>query len=216
MQNNWIERGPIIGSIRNTSNRLILLILTRMPGIEVKPLSTISYMHLTMFAKPVCDRAIYKLIRKNKYRSFVEIGLQDGKRSLNMIQVAKKFAVSSNVRYTGVDQFDAREEGDRKLSLIDMHRRLKAIDAKTQLVPGDIQPAIARIANSHVRTDLIVISAGFDVDSLDASWFYFPRMLHSGSRVLIQRSPGAAFECMNRLQIEKLAEDQPRTKSMAA
>lgn len=173
-------------------------------------------MHLTMFAKPVCDRAIYKLIRKNKYRSFVEIGMHDGTRCHNMIRVAKKFGVSKNVRYTGVDQFDARGNAEQPLQLIEMHRSLKAVEAKTQLVPGDIQSAIARIANSHVRTDLIVISAGFDVASLEASWFYFPRMLHSGSTVMIQHKHDGPFECMNRLQIEKLAEQQSKNKSLAA
>lgn len=190
--------------------------LIRFQVLEVKPLSTLSYMHLTMIAKPTCDRAIYKLIRKHQYRSFVEIGLQDGTRCQNMIRVARKFGVSTNVRYTGVDQFDARDEHESKLSLIEMHRKLKSLDAKTQLVPGDIQPAIARIANSHVRTDLIVISSGFDAEALDASWMFFPRMLHSGSTVLIQRTPNSQFESMNRLQIEKLADNQPRNKSLAA
>jgi hypothetical protein len=173
-------------------------------------------MHLTMLSQPACDRAIYKLIRNNKYCSLIEIGMQDGLRCLNMIRVAKKYGLAPSVRYTGVDQFEARSDGEGKLSLIEMHRKLKSVEAKTQLVPGDLQPAIARIANSHVRTDLIVISAGFDEAALEASWFFFPRMLHAGSRVMIQRTADGAFECMNRLQIEKLAEKQPKSKLLAA
>jgi hypothetical protein len=177
-------------------------------GNPVKPLSSFGYMHLTMLSKPACDRSIYKLIRKHKFRSFIEIGMDTGSRSLNMISVAKKYGVSPNVRYTGVDLFDARAPDQAKLQLIEMHRKLKAIDAKTQLVPGDVQSAIARIANSHVRTDLIVISAGTDEALLESSWFYFPRMLHSGSVVLIQKGEGQEFKSMNRLEIEKLAEQQ--------
>ena len=128
----------------------------------MKPLSSFGYVHLTMLAKPACDRAIYKLIRKHKFRSIIEVGMETGTRSVNMIQVAKKFGVSPNVRYTGVDLFEARESEQGKLQLIEMHRTLKSLDAKTQLVPGDVRSAVARIANSHVRTDLIVISAGFD------------------------------------------------------
>ena len=75
---------------------------------------------------------------------------------------------------------------------------------------------ISRIANSHVRTDLIVISAGYDQAALDTSWFYFPRMLHSGSLVLIQHEVGREFKAMNRLEIEKLAEKQTRKRGMAA
>jgi hypothetical protein len=169
-----------------------------------------------MFSKPVCDRAIYGLIRKHRFRSFIEIGLEDGNRCESMIRVAKKYGVSPNVRYTGVDQFDARNGDQPKLALIEMHRKLKSSNTKTQLVPGDLRSAIAQIANSHVRTDLIVISAGFDEAELAASWFYFPRMLHSGSLILIQRETGAEFQRMNRLEVEKLEAQHSSGRSAAA
>ncbi|MFK7765743.1 MAG: hypothetical protein AB8B55_00780 [Mariniblastus sp.] len=181
----------------------------------MKPLSTLGYMHLSTLAKPVCDRAIYRTIKKNQFRSFIEIGLGDGLRSQNLIRVAKKFGVSSNIRYTGVDEFDARETGPA-LPLIQMHKTLKAMEAKTQLVPGNAQSAIARIANSHVRTDMIVISGVVEQSELEASWFYFPRMLHSGSIVMVQNKPDEAFRFFTRLQIEKLAQKHPLNSSKAA
>lgn len=205
-----------IRSITNNSDNPVLRHNLRFQVFKVKPLSSLSYMHLAMFSKPVCERAVYRLIRKHKFRSFIEIGLDDGNRCQNMIRIAKKYGCSPNVRYTGVDEFDARPDGQIQLSLIDMHRKLKATETKTQLVPGDVQSAIKRIANSHVRTDLIVISYGFDQTELSESWFYFPRMLHSGSLVLIQQEPGAEFQQLNRLEIEKLAgQHQPR-RSIAA
>lgn len=182
----------------------------------MKALSFLQYIRLTMFSHPVCDRAIYKLIKKHSFRSFIELGMEDGNRSQWMIRVAAKYGASKNVRYTGVDQFDDRGDDQEKLQLIDVHRRLQSANAKTQLVPGDLQLAISRIANSHVRTDLIVISAGYDQAALDTSWFYFPRMLHSGSLVLIQHEVGREFKAMNRLEIEKLAEKQTRKRGMAA
>ena len=183
----------------------------------MKPLSSLSYLRLTMFAKPVCDRLIYKLIRRNKFRSILEIGMEDGTRSENMIRIAKKYGVSPNVRYTGIDQFEGRVKGQNKLQLIEMHRKLHGLDAKTQLVPGDVQSAISRIANAHVRTDLIVISGGqFENAKLDLSWFYFPRMLHSSSLVLIQNAPGQEFQQLKRLEIEKLAAQQTPKRAVAA
>ena len=127
-----------------------------------------------------------------------------------------KYGASKNVRFTGVDQFDGRAKGQEKLHLIDVHRKLQSTNAKTQLVPGDLQSAVSRIANSHVRTDLIVISSGFDQAELEASWFYFPRMLHSRSLVLIQHEAGGAFTTINRLEIEKLADQQSRKRGIAA
>ncbi len=198
----------------NSSRKRIVQTALNFSGRLVKPLSYFGYMHLTMFAKPVCDRAIYKLIRKNKFRSFVEIGMETGTRCLNMIQVAKKYGVSDNVRYTGVDQFDARGPESINLPLIEMHKKLKTTDAKAQLVPGDVPAAIARIANSHVRTDLIVVSSVVEAEDLDACWFFVPRMLHSGSLVLIQDSDRQEFRTMNRLEVERVAEK--RTPSRVA
>ena len=208
--------GTTLVSVRPASVGTVEITAYFDSGVHMKPLSTLGYMQLTIFAKPVCDRAIYKTIKKNKYRSFVEIGMGDGTRSQNLIRVAKKFGVSSNVRYTGVDQFDARPEGQNALPLIQMHKKLKALDAKTQLVPGDMPSAVARIANSHVRTDLIVISAGVKTDQLNAIWFYLPRMLHSGSVLMIQKKDGDGFEILSRLEIEKLAEKYTPQRSMAA
>lgn len=183
--------------------------------IKVKPLSALGYLNLSMLSKPASDRALYKAIKKNKFRSIIEIGMGDGQRALNMIRTAKRFSLTPSIRYTGVDLFDARENGS-PLPLIEMHRKLKTEDLKTQLVPGELASSIARIANSHVRTDMIVISAGFDEAELDSSWFFLPRMLHSTSNVFIQRDSEGQFQKMNRLQIEKLASNQTGQRSAAA
>ena len=183
----------------------------------MKPLSSIGYLHLTMMAKPVCDREIYKLIRKNRFRSFIEIGIGDGTRAENMIRVNQKYGVSPITKFTGLDQFDGRDESQGKLSLIEMHRRLKVFEnTKSQLVPGMLKQSIAKIANSHLRTDLIVISADYQEQMDTETWFYFPRMLHSGSMVLIQRQNGGSFESLNRLQIEKLTKTANSQQSVAA
>ena len=182
----------------------------------MKPLSLIGYLHLTKFAKPVCDREIYSVIKKYKFRSFVEIGMGDGSRCENMIKVAQRFGESKNVRFTGIDLFDSRTEGE-ELPLIDTHRRLKSLaNTKSQLVPGPVQPAVARIANSHVRTDLIVVSALPDPAEMAEAWFYFPRMLHAGSVILHQSSVGGKFKTLNRHQIEKMVDQDKSDLAKAA
>lgn len=182
----------------------------------MKPISTLQYLRLANLSTPGCDRQIYKLIKQNSFRSIIEFGLEDGNRCISMLKVAQKYAGSMSIRYTGVDAFDARNESQANLPLIQIHRKLQEIEAKTQLVPGDIASSIPRIANSHVRTDLIVISAGFDPESLENNWFYFPRMLHSGSLVLVQKNDNASFEVLNRHQIEKITESNASTRRRAA
>ena len=180
-------------------------------------MSFTKFMQLTTFSKPACDRTIYRMIKKNKVRSMIEVGLGDGTRAENMIRVAHRFAEGGTVRYTGIDLFEGREDSN-SLSLISMHRTLKQLDAKTQLVPGEINQGIPRIANSHLRTDLIVISAGYEQADLEMCWFYIPRMIHTNSTILIQNPDGFAqpFQEYNRLQIEKFAAGNSTSNRIAA
>jgi len=151
--------------------------------------------------KPISSFRFLKMIKQREIRSIIEVGLGDGTRCEKLIAVAQRFS-EEKVRYTGVDLFDARESST-PLKLIEMHRRLKSVDAKTQLVPGDIGSALPRIANSHLRTDLILISAGFDREQFSTVKSFLPRMLHASSLVLIQSKQEAEFKKISRLEIEK-------------
>ena len=167
-------------------------------------LSALKYMHLTMLSKPACDRALYKAIKKNQVASIVEFGLGNLSRTENLIRVAKKFSDGQPVRYTGVDLFEAAEV-ENPIRFKDAHLRLKQHDVKLQLVPGDTVSALTRIANSHMRTDMIVLSGDFVDQSIDNCWFYFPRMLHATSSFFIQPEGNttADFERYTRLEIER-------------
>ena len=183
----------------------------------MKPVSVFECFCWTTFSKPIEDRLIYKTIRKNKFRSIVEVGLGMGTRAEKMIRVAKKYSDGKDVRYTGIDCFEGRNADQPQLSLREMHKRLSTSGAKIQLVPGELDSSLIRIANSHVRTDLIIISAGQDEESLGKCWFYVPRMLHTGSRFLIQRNEGESFEILSRAKIEKLVDQfSTRQSSKAA
>ena len=166
----------------------------------MKPLSTLGYYQLTLLSKPVADRAVYQLIKKNKFQTFLEIGMGTGDRCQQILRVADKFS-NKPIRYTGIDLFDARPEGSFKL--IEMHKKLKTFDAKTQLVPGPVGPSIGRIANSHLRTDMIIISPGTQRSELDSVMSFFPRMLHANSLVLIQSQE--KMKQLTRLDIERWA-----------
>lgn len=180
----------------------------------MKRLSFFSNLMLTRFSKPVEDRVIYRLIQQNQYESILEIGLGDGKRLEKMLQVAHTFSNSENLRYTGVDLFDARP--NHPLKLIDMHRVTRGLPAKTQLVPGDLATAIRKIANSHLRTDLVIFSAGFESDQLTDVAEFLPRMLHSNSRLLIQHQPGGTFEVLNRLDVERMSTNDQGSRQQRA
>jgi len=182
----------------------------------MKPLSALRLLQWTKLSKPACDRAIYQKIKQLRARSIVEIGLGDGVRAERIVQIAQKFGPGETVKYTGIDLFDGRSEDQPPLKLIEMHKRLSSMGIKPQLVPGTVASSIQRIANSHTRTDLMIVSAGFDATELEASWFFVPRMLCAGSFLMLQNQANGAFETMSRLQIERLAENRPKQREAAA
>jgi hypothetical protein len=181
----------------------------------MKPVSSLRFFHWTTLAKPACDRAIYKRIKRAKARSIVEIGLGDGSRAERVIQAAQKFGAGKSVKYTGIDLFDGRPTEEPSLKLIEMHKRLSTCGVKPQLVPGELSSAVRRIANSHTRTDILIISAGYDADALETSWFFVPRMLHAGSTVMIQDKTEGNFRCLARLDVERLVAKQTPDRAAA-
>lgn len=182
----------------------------------MKPLSAFKLFLLTRFSKPACDREIYQSIKKYRLKSIVELGLGNGSRAEMMIRVAQKFSATESIRYTGIDLFEARENASEKLTLKEMHKRVHTFGVKAQLVPGNPEMAIARIANSHLRTDLILISGVYCEADLASCWVYFPRMLHAQSIVMVQAAPGEKFQTFSRLEIEKRAGQTKYRASAAA
>ena len=132
-----------------------------------------------------------------------------------MIRMANKYS-TANVRYTGVDAFEANPS--HQITLKDCHQKLSFLDAKLQLVPGDLACSVQRIANSHVRTDMLVISSSYHTDDLDQIWFYVPRMLHAASIVFLQdrNDSQGYFEQLGRLEIERIVKGIKRPATAQA
>ena len=172
----------------------------------MKPISALQYLTWTQLSKPTNDRIALRYIKKHKFRKFVEFGLGEGVRCERMIRVAQKYSGSGTIRYTGVDLFEARESSDTQLKLIEMHRQLNGLGAKAQLVPGDFSSAIQRIANSHQRTDLVVVQSDQESDvfaneEFARAWKFLPRMLHAASVVMLFY-PNDEYEVLNFLDVE--------------
>ena len=172
-------------------------------------------------SKPPHERVVYRLIHRHRCRRLVELGLGTAERAARMISVANHRHGYEGVQYTGIDLFEGRDqEADAPLPLKEVHQRLAGTPATVKLVPGDPLSALARVANAHAATDLLVVGSPFCRVDLDQAWFYVPRMLHSGSIVLIER-PGEgeeepAFERLEVGQIEQRAESARNRRKRAA
>jgi hypothetical protein len=155
----------------------------------------LKYLYLAYLSAPACDRQLYRLIRRRQIRNIVEIGIGQARRAQRMIAVAQSTPAACPARFTAIDLFESRGTPEQPgLTLKQAYRQLKATQAKVQVVPGDPRAALARVANTLMGTDLLVISADQDAESLSQAWFYVPRMLHAKSLVFIeeQQSGGKA------------------------
>jgi hypothetical protein len=169
----------------------------------------LKYLWFAYFSKPRHDRQIYRAIRRSRARTIVEMGIGDGLRAVRMIRLAGAYC-DKPIRYTAIDLFEAREDDDSGLTLKEAYRGLKATGARVQVVPGDPLAALSRVANSLPGTDLLLISADQDQESLSAAWFYVPRMLHTESRVFVEEAgeSEAIWREMSRPEINALAKRQ--------
>jgi hypothetical protein len=94
------------------------------------------------------------------------------------------------------------------LTLKNAYRLLRPTGANIRLVPGEPARSIAAVANSHQNTDLVLISSDVADDSLLASWFFVPRMLHPRSVILRERrgaAPEPSFEWLTHSQVAEWA-----------
>ncbi|MBC8351289.1 MAG: hypothetical protein H8E66_04850 [Planctomycetes bacterium] len=179
--------------------------------------SFFKFAYLTLLSKPAHERALYQAIRRSAPRSIVEVGVGLGTRASRMISAAGRYRREEQIRYTGIDLFEARNESGTSLPLKEAHRRLKATGANIRVIPGDPLSALARSANGLQSTDLLVIAADQDEGSLTNAWFYVPRMLHDKSLVLIEDMSGAQprFLSLTPEQVESLASGSASTRRAA-
>jgi hypothetical protein len=165
--------------------------------------------YLSYFSSPASDRLIYQTIRRQQVRSILECGIGIGERATRMIEIARLVSPDAEIRYAGIDRFEARSAADGPGVTLKMaHRLLRGTHAKVRLIPGDTAAALAQVANSLGHTDLVVISARQDTPDLAAAWCYLPRILHPESQILLETLlPGGriALRCISPSDVVTLA-----------
>lgn len=175
-------------------------------------------LYLRYLSKPASDRRIFTAIARGKVSRIVEVGVGNAFRARRMIEMAQRNH-GENVRYTGIDLFEARENGTTGLPLKLAYQRLRATGAKVQLVPGDPFAGLARTANTLSGTQLLVVSADQDEQSLKRAWFYVPRMLSPQAVVLVEQSSEEnsqrRLQQLTRAEIEVLAGTHDRRRRAA-
>lgn len=175
--------------------------------------------YLLYFSQPAADRALFKALQAQPIRSIVELGLALDGRTPRLLEVAAWRGECLPLRYTGIDLFEARGGGSATVTLKQAHAALRLPNVRVQLVPGDPQMALARVANALGGTDLVVIAADQDRESLARAWNWLPRMLTPQSLVFLEETggkSGAAWRRVPLAEVQQLAAAAGRLLRRAA
>lgn len=162
--------------------------------------------YLLHLSKPLHNRSVYQAVARHGVKSILELGIGTAQRAMRMIEVAARKTPVGQIRYTGVDLFESRSPSDRPgMPLKGVHRILQATGAQVRLVPGDLLSALARTANCLGPMDLVIVSHETDPALLAPAWFYIPRVLHTGSQVLIEHRDAVGGVRIQKLSCEEVA-----------
>ena len=159
-------------------------------------------------------------MKKQRISKLVEIGIHDVERSQRLIRMAQ---IASNdeyeVRYTGIDLFEARPADAATMTLKGTHQSLAQTGASVRLIPGEPTHALSRYANHLGGTQLLIISHRMSQD-LESAWYYIPRMLTEKAFLFIELSSDAAnqngYRSVLSDEIQRLAETAGRGDRKAA
>lgn len=184
----------------------------------MKKLSKFQFWGLTWFSKPVCDRQLYKLAAKLQPKSIVQFGLGNLRQAETLITVCQNCSGLEEIRFTGVDLFEARSQKVPGLTLKEAHRVLAATGARSRVFPGEIASSLPRLANQLGGTELLLITLEGGRQVLDPCWFFIPRMLQANSLVLIQEhaAAGSPYQQLSLAEVEQLAKAVGRPVAAAA
>jgi hypothetical protein len=176
--------------------------------------------YLLYFSKPAADRALYQAVRRQPIRSIVELGISLTGRTQRLLEVASWQKQNLPLRYTGIDLFEARPLGGPVLSVKQAFSGLRSPRVHLQLVPGEAESALRRVANSLAGTDLLLIAADQDRDSLARAWNWIPRMLIATSLVFLEEptsQPGQTqWRPLLHEEVQRLAQEAAKSVRRAA
>jgi hypothetical protein len=173
-------------------------------GTAMAKLGMLRSLWLTRLSKPAGERTIYRQALTSPPRRILELGLGTLNRTERLLEVAGSAIPASDITYVGLDRFESRAPGDPPgVSLKEAHQRLHA-KARVQLVPGNIDSALARVCNHLGVFDLVVISSANDERHLSRCWFFLQRVTTTQTTVIVESARGA-WSLLSKSRIDEMA-----------
>ena len=181
-------------------------------------MTTFRYWMLRWFSKPSWDRSLYQVIKLEKPKSILEIGLSSIERTLNLIQIAQQASPEIELKYSGIDLFEARSAGRQTIKLKDAHCQLQKTKAKVRLMPGEFHDCLPRYANQVGKHDLVIVTTVADAATYGPAWYFVPRMLDDSGLLLLRdcSRKEQPYKILSSEKIARMAAEQESSQFKAA
>lgn len=154
--------------------------------------SWLQKLYWSFLSKPVEERELVKFLLQQPISSVLEVGVGDGSRMQRIAKLVQLTAGTEQLRYIGIDPFEAATDGRVHLRLKQAHQLATQLGFKASLVPGDHASAIPRVAHKMAACDLVIIDGGLNPQSpaagTVASWMN--RLSHPNSTIIACNQPG--------------------------
>lgn len=122
-------------------------------------------------------RALFQTIYKNSCQKIVEIGVFDGKHTVQMIQTALIHHSKQKINYFGFDLFEdlseemfKKEFSKKPLSYSVIKQKLEKTGVKISLFRGNTKSSLPLAINEIGKADFIFVDGGHSEDTIQSDW----------------------------------------------
>lgn len=143
--------------------------------------------------KPLRYKYLFKIIKNNKCKRIMEIGVRDGGSALQMIEEAKKNFAAEEIEYYGFDLFeevDAKSEEYAHVKLLPtlcletIKDKLEKTNAKIYVYKGDTKETLPKVIKELPKMDIAFIDGGHDIETIKNDWKYTQQVMSTHTVVI--------------------------------
>lgn len=142
------------------------------------------------FSQPTGERILFRHMLRQRPSRIVEIGMGDGSRAIRIAEFLRRTAPDHELKFFGIDLFEAGPYAAEGWSLKVAHQLLKQQGAQARLFPGDPLSVLNRQANGLTNTDLLLIGDELNEEEYESCWRFLPRMLSDQTAVFVAELEG--------------------------
>lgn len=131
------------------------------------------------------------VIDRNHCRNIMEIGTWTGKRSVEMIERAKRYNGAKDISFHGFDLFELltdrlnKEEFSKKPpTMAEVEERLEKTGAQIYLYKGFTKDTLPAVVGRIPKMDLIFIDGGHKVETVANDWKYAQELMNDKTVVI--------------------------------